>query len=104
MRGGVSAGASVAVSETLDILGGRDPHYGGRAMTGRVRFYDGATRWGVVAGDDGSLYMIHGQPPGPPLREGERIRFEPTAAPGGPRATSIQRLSPFARGPTGGGR
>jgi cold shock CspA family protein len=73
-------------------------------MTGCVRFYDAATRWGVVVGDDGGLYMIQGQPPGPPFRDGERIRFEPLQAPGGPRASSIQRLGAFSRAPATGAR
>jgi cold shock CspA family protein len=87
----------------LDILRACDRHYRELAMTGCVRFYDGATRWGVVVGDDGGLYMIQGQPLGPPFRDGERIRFEPMQAPGGPRATSIQRLGVFPR-PTAGAR
>jgi cold shock CspA family protein len=62
-------------------------------MTGRLRFYDAPTAWGVVLGDDGQLYMLLGQPAsGVPLRVGERIRFEPAPGPGGPRATAVQRL------------
>jgi len=62
-------------------------------MTGRLRFYDPPTAWGVVLGDDGQLYMIVGQPTsGVPFRLGERIRFEPAPGPGGPRATGVQRL------------
>jgi cold shock CspA family protein len=62
-------------------------------MTGRLRFYDSPTAWGVVLGDDGQLYMIQGQPAsGMPLRLGERVRFEPAPGPGGPRATGVQRL------------
>ena len=62
-------------------------------MTGRLRFYDLPTAWGVVVGDDGQLYMMHGQPTsGAPLRVGERVRFEPALGPGGPRATGVQRL------------
>ena len=73
-------------------------------MTGCVRFYDAATRWGVVVGDDGGLYMIQGQQLGAPFRDGERVRFEPVQAPGGPRASSIQRLGAFSRGPATGAR
>jgi cold shock CspA family protein len=74
-------------------------------MTGRLRFYDHATRWGVVVADEGGLYMLYGQPAtGPPLREGERVRFEPAAGPGGARAIGVQRLSPFTKGPTSAAR
>jgi cold shock CspA family protein len=62
-------------------------------MTGRLRFYDPPTAWGVVLGDDGQLYMLQGQPmPGAPLRVGERVRFEPATGPGGLRATGVQRV------------
>ena len=54
-------------------------------MTGRLRFYDHAAAWGVIIADEGGLYMLFGQPAvGVPLREGERVRFEPVAGPGGP--------------------
>ena len=63
-------------------------------MTGRLRFYDAPTAWGLVVGDDGHLYMIHGQPAsGAPLRVGERVRFEPSTGPGGLRATGVHRLT-----------
>ena len=70
-------------------------------MTGRLRFHDRATGWGVIVADDGGLYMIHSQQvSGPPLRDGERLRFDAAAGPGGLRATGIQRLTPFTKGPT----
>jgi cold shock CspA family protein len=62
-------------------------------MTGQLRFYDRPTAWGVIAGDDGQLYMVLGnQVPGAPLREGERVRFEPVSGPGGLRAAGVRRL------------
>jgi cold shock CspA family protein len=62
-------------------------------MTGRLRFYHQPTSWGVIAGEDGRLYMVRGeQLPGPPPREGERVTFEPVAASGGPRAENVQRV------------
>jgi len=71
-------------------------------MTGRLRFYDLPTAWGVVLGDDGQLYMIVGQPTsGVPFRLGERIRFEPVPGPGGPRATGVQRLDAVKGAATG---
>jgi hypothetical protein len=38
------------------------------------------------------------------LRDGERVRFEPATGPGGPRATGVQRLSPFTKWPTSAAR
>jgi cold shock CspA family protein len=71
-------------------------------MTGRVRFYDTPTAWGVIAGDDGRLYMVRGdQMRDPSPREGDRVTFEPMIAEGGPRATSVQRLVPVKRGSVG---
>jgi cold shock CspA family protein len=75
------------------------------AMTGRLRFYDHATAWGVIVADEGGLYMLYGQPvTGAPLREGERVRFEPATGPGGLRAAGVQRLSPFTKWPTNAAR
>jgi len=66
-------------------------------MIGCLRFYDAASRWGVIVADEGGLYMIQGAlPSGPPLREGDRLRFDAAPGPGGLRATAIQRLTPTA--------
>jgi cold shock CspA family protein len=74
-------------------------------MTGRLHFYDPPTAWGVIVGDDGQLYTVHGhQVPGPPLREGERVRFEPIKGPGGLRASGIRRMAAPAGSTAGGGR
>jgi cold shock CspA family protein len=74
-------------------------------MTGRLRFYDAATAWGVIVADEGGLYMLYGQPvTGAPLRDGERVRFEAAAGPGGPRAIGVQRLSPFTKWPPSAAR
>jgi hypothetical protein len=62
-------------------------------MDGQIKFYDESVGWGVVMGVDGRLYGVRGaRLPGPPLRVGERVVFEPTPAPGGPRATAVRRL------------
>ena len=62
-------------------------------VNGQVKFYDEATAWGVIQGDDGALYGVTGtRLSGPPLRVGELVLFEPQAAAGGPRAASIRRL------------
>jgi hypothetical protein len=82
----------------LDIPSARTRGYRRSAMTGQLRFYDRPSGWGVIAGDDGTLYMLDGQHlTAPPLRVGERLRFEPATAPGGWRATGIQRLSVFTK-------
>ncbi len=63
------------------------------AVTGRVKFYDEPTAWGLILGDDGGLYAVRGNRlPGPPLRIGEQVRFEPQPAPGGLRAAAVRRL------------
>ena len=66
-------------------------------MIGQVKFYDEPTDWGLILGADGALYGIRGtRLPGPPLQVGERVRFEPQPAPGGPRATDVRRLQAAA--------
>ena len=93
------------VSANVGILTRAQCSYRVPAMTGCLRFYDQPTRWGVIVADDGGLYMILGQHvAGPPLREGERVRFDGAAGPGGLRATAVQRLTPFAKGPTNAAR
>ena len=63
-------------------------------MIGQVKFYDEPTDWGLILGSDGTLYGVQrARLPGPPLQIGERVRFEPEAAPGGPRAADVHRLS-----------
>ena len=74
-------------------------------MTGQLRFYHQPTAWGLIAGDDGRLYMVRGdQLPGPPPREGERVTFEPVAAAGGPRAADVHRTRLVVSGTRGGAR
>ena len=93
------------MSETLGIPAARDLHYRDARDDRTVRFYDHATAWGVIIADEGGLYMLYGQPvTGAPLRDGERVRFEPATGPGGPRATGVQRLSPFTKWPTSAAR
>ena len=63
-------------------------------MIGQVKYYDEPTDWGLILGTDGALYGVHrARLPGPPLQVGERVRFEPQEAPGGPRAADVRRLS-----------
>jgi cold shock CspA family protein len=62
-------------------------------MTGQVRFYDPASAWGVIAGDDGQLYTVRGsQVAGSPPREGDKVHFEPVSAAGGQRAVGVRRI------------
>ena len=64
-----------------------------RVVIGQIKFYDESTAWGVIQGADGGLYAMRGaQLSGPPLQVGERVVFEPQAAPGGPRAAAIRRV------------
>jgi cold shock CspA family protein len=63
-------------------------------MHGQIKFYDEPSAWGIILGDDGALYVVRGaRIPGPPLRVGERVAFEPRPAPGGPRAAAVRRVS-----------
>jgi len=63
-------------------------------MIGQVKFYDEPTQWGLILGSDGALYgMQRLRLPGPPLQVGDRVQFEPHAAPGGLRAREVRRLS-----------
>jgi cold shock CspA family protein len=62
-------------------------------MDGQIKFYDESIAWGVILGTDGRLYGVRGiRGTGPPLRVGERVVFEPQAAPGGPRAAAVRRI------------
>ncbi len=62
-------------------------------MTGEVKFYDEIAAWGLIRGADGGLYVVSGHRlPGPPLRVGEQVLFEPQPAQGGPRAAGVRRL------------
>jgi len=64
-------------------------------MNGQIKFYDEKAAWGVIQGEDGRLYGVRGGQLGGPLpRIGERVVFEPEAAPGGPRAADVRRLPP----------
>jgi len=70
-------------------------------MIGQVKFYDEPTEWGIILGSDGALYGVQRvRLPGPPLQVGDRVQFEPHAAPGGPRARDVRRLSSAAHRPT----
>jgi hypothetical protein len=61
-------------------------------VIGKLKFYDEATAWGLIVGDDGGLYGVRGsQLPGPPPRVGEVLLFESQPAPGGPRAIAVRR-------------
>lgn len=63
-------------------------------MDGQIKFYDEPTAWGIILGDDGTLYVIRGaRISGPPLQVGDRVAFEPRPAPGGPRATAVRRIA-----------
>jgi hypothetical protein len=91
------------VSGILGIPRDGGLHYGRFTMKGRLRFYDRSTAWGVIAGDDGRLYNVRGdQLPAPPPEEGESITFEPLEAPGGPRATAVQRPKSARPAPVAG--
>jgi cold shock CspA family protein len=102
-RGGVIASAGVISigcleDDTVGRLGywtfpehGRALH--ARVVDGQIKFYDESIAWGVIVGDDGTLYVVRGtQLANPPLQVGERVAFEPQSAPGGPRAAAVRRL------------
>ena len=69
-------------------------------MSGHIEFYDEATAWGLIRGDDGHLYDLRGgHISGAPPAIGDKVVFEPQAAPGGRRATGIRRVPPALTGP-----
>jgi len=69
-------------------------------MNGHVEFYDEDSAWGLIRGDDGRLYDLRGaQVIGAPPQVGERLLFEPQAAPGAPRAAAVRRLVPVPAAP-----
>ena len=70
-------------------------------MSGHIEFYDESTAWGLIRGEDGHLYDLRGGHIGgaPPII-GDKVVFEPQAAPGGRRATGIRRVPQTATGPT----
>ena len=69
-------------------------------MSGQVEFYDEATAWGLIRGDDGHLYDLRGGHISGALPSvGDKVVFEPQAAPGGPRATGVRRVPPTVTGP-----
>lgn len=62
---------------------------------GQIEFYDEDTGWGLIRGDDQRLYDLRGgQLAGPMPRVGEKVFFEPQAAPNGPRAVAVRRVKP----------
>ncbi|MGH7374229.1 MAG: hypothetical protein ACREJY_08395 [Candidatus Rokuibacteriota bacterium] len=76
--------------------------------TGRIEFYDRPTAWGLIMGDDQELYVVRGRDGrGTALRVGERVSFEPPAAPDGKRAAEVRLvtrgLTPIGREAVGGG-
>ena len=70
--------------------------------TGRIEFYDRPTAWGLIIGDDQELYVVRGRDGrGLAPRVGERVSFEPQAAPDNKRAAEVRLLG---RGLTPAGR
>lgn len=61
-------------------------------MTGDMKFYDEATAWGVVVGEDGRLYVVRGPHLVTPRPDaGDAVTFEPRRAPGGLRAVDVRK-------------
>jgi hypothetical protein len=66
--------------------------FGATSLGGELRFYDEGTAWGVIAADDGRLYVMRGRRAArSPLRVGVRVVFEPLVTPGGLCATAVRR-------------
>jgi hypothetical protein len=67
---------------------------------GQIEFYDEATAWGLIRGDDGHLYDLRSSHvSGAPPSVGDKVVFEPQATPGGRRASSVRRVPPAVTGP-----
>lgn len=64
------------------------------SLAGELRFYDEATAWGVIAGEDGRFYVLRARRLAtPPLSAGVRVLFDPVVTPGGLRATAVRRAA-----------
>jgi cold shock CspA family protein len=62
-------------------------------MTGEMTFYDKPTAWGLIAGDDGRLYVVRGdQVLGPSPQVGEKVCFEALDTTTGLRAVGVRRI------------
>lgn len=67
-------------------------------MTGVVKTYDRMLCYGFIGGEDGHDYFVHrSEVHGPPLQVGERVEFDPTEAPRGPRAVGVRKLEDAPR-------
>ena len=63
-------------------------------MTGELKFYDARAGWGLIKGDDATLYAVtQTNVAERPLRVGDRVSFEPRTMAGGPQATGVRRQS-----------
>jgi cold shock CspA family protein len=71
-------------------------------MLGLLGFYDEATAWGLILGEDGRLYAVrrsHMLEPGP--QPGDRVTFEPRRGPGGLRAITVRQATDCKSTPQG---
>jgi hypothetical protein len=67
-------------------------------MTGELAFYDRPSAWGLIYGDDGRVYVVHGaELVGPAPRVRERVLFEPLATARGLRALGVRAAAGGAR-------
>lgn len=62
-------------------------------MTGELTFYDRPSAWGLIFGEDGRVYVLHGsQVVGPMPRVSQRVMFEPATTDRGLRALGVRTL------------
>ncbi len=61
---------------------------------GTVKFFNEMKHFGFIAGDDGKEYYVHASAlkPGTTIREGDKVKFEPTQGERGPRAEQVEKI------------
>ncbi|MFC1685453.1 cold-shock protein [Nanoarchaeota archaeon] len=63
-------------------------------VEGKVKFFNRASRYGFIDGDDGKSYFVHesGLKEGVSIDEGDRVAFEAVEGDKGPKAEKVEKL------------
>ncbi|MGV8177053.1 MAG: cold-shock protein [Candidatus Bilamarchaeaceae archaeon] len=62
-------------------------------IEGTVKFFNATKNFGFITGDDGKDYFVHitGVVGGVPLRDGDKVKFEPTQGDKGLKADKVEK-------------